>query len=123
MRCAHRTACRGQRFALPTAPTFDHKLHSLPPRGLVHRDFRIDLYESKPEIFASLRRLRFNQAPPLASPGYVRRAKPAGRCFVFADRIQSATVERGTDIIVAITLAEWPSSDRLIARARVSGSA
>ncbi|MVT28879.1 hypothetical protein GO496_11495 [Acidovorax citrulli] len=24
MRCAHRPACRGQRFALPTTQTFDH---------------------------------------------------------------------------------------------------
>ena len=31
MRCAHRPACRGQRFALTTAPTFDHKPHSLLP--------------------------------------------------------------------------------------------
>ena len=31
MRFAHRPACRGQRCALPTAPTFAHKLHSLPP--------------------------------------------------------------------------------------------
>ena len=27
----HQPACRGQRCALPTAPTFAHKLHSLPP--------------------------------------------------------------------------------------------
>jgi hypothetical protein len=31
MRFAHRPACRGQRVALTTAPTFDHKLHRLPP--------------------------------------------------------------------------------------------
>jgi len=29
MRFAHRPACRGQRYALTTAPAFDHKLHSL----------------------------------------------------------------------------------------------
>jgi hypothetical protein len=27
----HRRACGGQRFALPTAPTFAHKLHRAPP--------------------------------------------------------------------------------------------
>ena len=27
----HRQACRGQRSALPTAPAFAHKLHSLLP--------------------------------------------------------------------------------------------
>jgi hypothetical protein len=27
----HRRAGRGQRFALPTAPTFAHKLHRAPP--------------------------------------------------------------------------------------------
>jgi hypothetical protein len=31
MRFAHRPACRGQRVALTTAPTFDHKLHRLLP--------------------------------------------------------------------------------------------
>jgi hypothetical protein len=31
MRFAHRPACRGQRVALTTAPTFDHKPHRLLP--------------------------------------------------------------------------------------------
>ena len=33
-RFAHRPACRGQRVALPTAPAFAHKLHSLPPPSM-----------------------------------------------------------------------------------------
>ena len=46
MRFAHRPACRGQRVALTTAPTFDHKLHRLLPLSvslnLGHKIYRGD---------------------------------------------------------------------------------
>jgi hypothetical protein len=41
MRFAHRPACRGQRgYTLPTAPTFAHKLHSLPPPSMEDLEFK-----------------------------------------------------------------------------------
>jgi len=46
MRCAHRPACRGQRFALPTAQAFAHKLHSLPPPSMKPEPQRLRSYRS-----------------------------------------------------------------------------
>jgi len=44
MRFAHRPAYRGQRFALPTAQAFAHKLHSLPPPSMKPEPQRLRSY-------------------------------------------------------------------------------
>lgn len=105
MRCAHRPACRGQRFALPTAPAFDHKLHSLPPRKVKLLRLSSQSKRSAPKDHLIATGPDRTSARWLRQ-GYVRRVKPTRLQLVFADRSQSATVDRGTESMLAMVREE-----------------
>jgi hypothetical protein len=94
MRCAHRPACRGQRFALPTAQAFAHKLHSLPPPSMKPepqrlRSYRGDKYCDAGGVDPGFQPLK----PENAREHPVRVGKPTAERFIEHFACPAATSE------------------------------
>ena len=79
MRCAHRPACRGQRDALPTAPAFAHKLHSLPPPSMKPKPQRLRPYRGDNYCDAGGIRDTLGEIDYLCSGTLLRRTKVCGK--------------------------------------------